>query len=342
MGRGPTASYHKDMMEGYVKGSLTCLSEGTIKNEINTDFPLVLNVEPTNACNLKCYICPRNKSGREVGYMDFELYTRIIDQCLEHKQLRMLNFHKDGEPLLHPKLFEMIKYAKDSNAAKILHLNTNAVCLEGDNIERFLISGIDDVTISLDAYYPETFEKIKGRALLGKVENTVVNLFRTRDRLKLEKPFIRIKIMEFEDTYGEIEDFIKKWQDIADDIQVTGLHDWSGSIEDVEVTDENQCQVNESYTLVKRLESCVTVYEIITPDGDGYNDTWVIEGIEIYPNATVQVYDRWGRRVFYSQGYPQQWDGIHKGKVLPMDSYHYIINLNNDTSPIIGNITIVK
>lgn len=238
MGRGPTSAYHKDMMEGYVKGSLTCLTDETIKNEINTDFPLVLNVEPTNACNLKCYICPRNKSGREVGYMDFGLYTRIIDQCREYRQLRMLNFHKDGESLLHPKLFEMIKYAKDSNVARVLHLNTNAVCLEGDNIENFLISGIDDVTISLDAYYPETFEKIKGRALLGKVENNVVNLFRTRDRLKLKKPFIRIKIMEFEDTYGEIEDFIKKWQDIADDVQVTGLHDWSGSIEDVEVTDE--------------------------------------------------------------------------------------------------------
>ena len=110
----------------------------------------------------------------------------------------------------------------------------------------------------------------------------------------------------------------------------------------VEVTDENQCQVNESYSLNVINESCIEVFEIITPNGDGYNDTWVIEGIEIYPNATVQVYDRWGKRVYYSQGYPQQWDGIHEGKVLPMDSYHYIIDLKNNTPPIIGNITIVK
>jgi gliding motility-associated-like protein len=111
---------------------------------------------------------------------------------------------------------------------------------------------------------------------------------------------------------------------------------------DVEVTDENLCQVTGSYTLNAIRESCIKVYEIITPNGDESNETWVIEGIELYPKATVQVYDRWGRRVFDSEGYPQQWDGTHKGKVLPMGSYHYIINLNNDTAPIIGNITIVK
>ncbi len=110
----------------------------------------------------------------------------------------------------------------------------------------------------------------------------------------------------------------------------------------VEIRDENQCLENESYTLVAEQELCITVYEVITPNGDGENDTWVIEGIELYPNTTVQVYDRWGRRVYYSNGYPRPWDGTHDGKALPMDSYHYIINLNNDTAPIIGNITIVK
>jgi gliding motility-associated-like protein len=110
----------------------------------------------------------------------------------------------------------------------------------------------------------------------------------------------------------------------------------------VEVRDENQCQQNESYTLVAENEVCVVVYEIITPNNDGQNDTWVITGIEFYPEATVEVYDRWGKRVYHTEGYPQPWDGTHNGKVLPMDSYHYIIKLNKDKDPLIGNITIVK
>ncbi len=73
-----------------------------------------------------------------------------------------------------------------------------------------------------------------------------------------------------------------------------------GSV-DVQVTDENQCQENESYTLVAENEVCIVVYEIITPNGDGQNDTWVINGIEFYPDATVDVYDRWGRRVYYAR-----------------------------------------
>jgi len=111
---------------------------------------------------------------------------------------------------------------------------------------------------------------------------------------------------------------------------------------DVQVTDANQCQVNESYNLIAVTDVCIVAYEIITPNNDGHNDTWEITGIEFYPNATVEVYDRWGRRVYYSDGYPQPWNGTHDGKVLPMDSYHYIIKLNNGTDPIIGNITIVK
>ncbi len=115
-----------------------------------------------------------------------------------------------------------------------------------------------------------------------------------------------------------------------------------GQVE-VEVTDANMCQANDTYTLVAKNDICIIIPEIITPNSDGHNDTWLIPGIENYPLATVEVYDRWGRRVFYSsRGYPQPWDGQYDGKLLPMDSYHYIINLNNGTEPLIGNITIVK
>jgi gliding motility-associated-like protein len=111
----------------------------------------------------------------------------------------------------------------------------------------------------------------------------------------------------------------------------------------VTVTDAAQCEETETYTLVPETDVCVTIYEIITPNADGSNDTWEITGIEFYPNATIEVYDRWGRRVYYSQrGYPEPWDGKKDGEVLPMDSYHYIIKLDKNKEPIIGNITIVK
>ena len=123
----------------------------------------------------------------------------------------------------------------------------------------------------------------------------------------------------------------------------TLLQDLSPGSFDIQVTDVNQCSESESYSLSSNRDNCVIVPEIITPATiDDYNDTWRIPGIEFYPDATIEVYDRWGNQVFYSKGYPQPWDGKYDGEYLPMASYHYVINLNNGSPPFIGNITIVK
>ena len=239
MGRGPTVEYHKNMMDGYIQGTLTCLAADYMKNNINTDFPLVINIEPTNACNLNCYLCPRSTGVRKVGYMDFGLFKNIIDECKSYKRLKMINFHKDGESLLHPKIFEMIRYADEANVADVLHINTNGLPLEEKDFETFLLSGIDDVTISIDATREKTFEKIKNANLLGKVEANVRRLLALKKELGLTKPFIRVKIMEFEDvSQEEIREFQDKWEGIADDVQVTGVHSWSGAINNLKITDE--------------------------------------------------------------------------------------------------------
>ena len=75
------------------------------------------------------------------------------------------------------------------------------------------------------------------------------------------------------------------------------------------------------------------VGQALTPNGDGKNDTWVIEGIEDYPNAKISVYNRWGETVFEAnQGYQNDWSGIYRGKSepLPNGPYFYVIDIEND------------
>ncbi len=110
----------------------------------------------------------------------------------------------------------------------------------------------------------------------------------------------------------------------------------------MEITDANNCQAGNAFTLGYINDVCFQIPGIITPNGDGLNDTWQIEGLSLYSGVTVQIYDRWGKRVFYSKGYDQPWDGTSDGKELPMESYHYVIDLNNGMKPVIGNITIVR
>lgn len=66
-----------------------------------------------------------------------------------------------------------------------------------------------------------------------------------------------------------------------------------------------------------------------SPNGDGINDKWLISGLQGNVNNSVNVFNRWGQLVFTSIGYNKPWDGSYKGKTLPVDTYYYIINVNN-------------
>ena len=83
-----------------------------------------------------------------------------------------------------------------------------------------------------------------------------------------------------------------------------------------------------------------------TPNNDGDNDTWVISMLNNYPDCLVEVFDRWGRKVFTStRGYTQPWDGRNaRGQHLPMETYYYIIHLNDGITqkPVLGTITIIR
>ncbi|MDB5156163.1 MAG: beta-propeller fold lactonase family protein [Mucilaginibacter sp.] len=79
-----------------------------------------------------------------------------------------------------------------------------------------------------------------------------------------------------------------------------------------------------------------------TPNGDGINDTWLIQNIENYPNSTVNIFNRWGQKVFSSIGYPIAWDGSYKSRVLSTGTYYFIIDLGNGTKKLAGPITVVR
>lgn len=87
----------------------------------------------------------------------------------------------------------------------------------------------------------------------------------------------------------------------------------------------------------------LTIPEAFSPNSDLINDVWNIGNIEAYPKAEIIIYNRWGQSVWRSeQGYPQPWDGKSNGVNLPVDSYHYVIDLHNGSKQIVGFITIVK
>lgn len=98
-------------------------------------------------------------------------------------------------------------------------------------------------------------------------------------------------------------------------------------------------------TLVGRVfvepsPGCFFVANVVTPNGDGVNDTWVLGGLELYPSAKIKVFNRWGQTVYESTGYSSPWTGTNDGELLPMADYYYIIDYSDEFEPITGTVTI--
>jgi gliding motility-associated-like protein len=112
------------------------------------------------------------------------------------------------------------------------------------------------------------------------------------------------------------------------------------------VTDANGC-ISEIEAIVPVGEGiCINAYSAFSPNGDQNNDYWHIDNIELYPDGLVEVFNRWGDRVYSTKSYINAWDGAWQGmynnEPLPSATYYYVITLNNGEEPTVGTVTIVR
>lgn len=91
-----------------------------------------------------------------------------------------------------------------------------------------------------------------------------------------------------------------------------------------------------------RVYKKLRVPNIFSPNGDGINDTWVIQNLDTYPLATVKVFARNGMQVFETKNGAKEWDGRYNGKPLPLATYYYVIDLNINQPVIAGWVVIVR
>ena len=110
----------------------------------------------------------------------------------------------------------------------------------------------------------------------------------------------------------------------------------------VTVTSAQGCTASDS--MVVNVRPTIVFPDGISPNGDGANDEWIIDGIELFPDCVVEVYNRWGELLFQSVGYKEHWKGIFKNKPLPVGTYYYVINLKDPIFPdtYTGPITIMR
>jgi gliding motility-associated-like protein len=110
----------------------------------------------------------------------------------------------------------------------------------------------------------------------------------------------------------------------------------------VRVTNAGGCVSSASVTITVAEDYKLIATNILTPNGDGVNDTWTIQNIDMYPNNEMRIFDRGGREMYGKKGYDNSWNGTSRGIDLAEGTYYYIITYGPGKLVQKGFITIIR
>lgn len=169
---------------------------------INNGFPLQLDIELNTTCNLNCIMCFQSKCKPKAEYMEFNNILDLIDQGKENG-LESIKLQYRGEPLLYPKLIDVISYAK--HVGLYVHFNTNASLLTKSMIKKLIYSGLDKIICSVDSIFPEKYNDIR----IGSDFNTIlenINLLKIWKYVyEKDTPQVRVQAVLMDLNKREIE-----------------------------------------------------------------------------------------------------------------------------------------
>ncbi|MFH1680420.1 MAG: radical SAM protein [Candidatus Eisenbacteria bacterium] len=165
--------------------------------------PFILHFEPTNICNLKCPNCytGSGKNPLPKGYLPFDFYKTVIDELKAH--LVLVRLDGIGESFLHPRIFDMIRYATDANVVSAI--STNFTALKREDLGRIIDAELDYLIISLDGATKETYEKLRFGAEFEEILANIREIVRLKRARKSRTPFIEAQFIAFEENVGEIQ-----------------------------------------------------------------------------------------------------------------------------------------
>ena len=221
------------------------------------DFPRVVLIDNTSACNLKCSMCDHVniRKYRKIESMPIDLYHRIIDEiAVENPRARVWEIFF-GDPFLCKDIAERIRYAKEKGLTDVV-LNSNGVLMTSDKSEAVIASGLDAMYIGVDAATAETYDKIR---VGGDFTKAVANILAYRDLLlSVGRPeqqlFVQFVVSEFNEH--EVDDFRRFWTENGINVKIRPKISWAGLIKAENL--RNNCEVERKpcYWLMQTMNIC--------------------------------------------------------------------------------------
>lgn len=167
-------------------------------------LPRFIQIEPVGECNLRCRMCPVQfrRDGRPYGppaFIDVELFISILDQFPDLRELQLQGL---GEPLMHPRFFEMVEIAASRGID--VAVNTNLSFMTERNAEACVTSGLARLHASLDGATPETYERIRVRGNYAKAVRNLQRVLAARRRLRSRTPLVELVAVAMRENIHEL------------------------------------------------------------------------------------------------------------------------------------------
>lgn len=149
--------------------------------------PSVIRIGPTNRCSGRCYYCPREYiHDKGTGYMDFALFEKIVAWAKE-KKIGVISFALFGEPLLHPRIFDMLDLV-NNNGIKI-RVSTNGIVLNKDFADKLLALPLESIETSFDGFTAKEYFKGKQVDKYEQAKENILCLLKKAQELKSKTLF---------------------------------------------------------------------------------------------------------------------------------------------------------
>ena len=197
-----------------------------LRDVIPLPRPYTMSIFPTFACNFKCRYCiqavPQEERKNTCNriMLSLDTYKKLIDDLIQMGEpIPALHFGGHGEPLLHPDIIEMVRYAKEKNAAKMVDIVTNGVLLHREMADGLIAAGVDRLRISIQGLEAQRYKEMCNATVdLAAFLKDLAYLFEHREQTR-----IYLKIIDVELEGHTEEEFIAMFGRFADEIAVEHL-----------------------------------------------------------------------------------------------------------------------
>jgi MoaA/NifB/PqqE/SkfB family radical SAM enzyme len=161
---------------------------------VPADPPLTkVYVEPTTQCNLACRTCVRHSWSDPIGQMSMDIYERLIDGLRQMPSLRKVAFWGFGEPLMHPRILDMIRMAHDLGAET--EMITNGLLIDQKLARGLVACSLDTLGVSVDGATPSAYQDVRTGADLRSVETNIGYVVEQRNASDNKKPEIGVEFV---------------------------------------------------------------------------------------------------------------------------------------------------